>query len=401
MKIGILTFANVANFGANLQALSTVSYFRSKGHEALVIDWSPIDFRKKFQSAKDLQSLEHYRFFWNEMPHTIQCTTDEEIADLLDSEGFDAVVIGSDAVLQDFPFLSRFHFPTSTIYRVDPITTDRMFPNAFWGSFYSLLKKKIPLVLMSGSCQNSSYMNIFFPEIFHMKKQLKLFSYFSVRDKWTQNMIKYVSLGERKPSITPDPVFAFNQNYPQNVTKKMMLDKYNLPEKYVLFSFKDPKNIQYSWLESIQHLFVNVGIECVAFPMPNGIVFKHPFKHEISIPLNPMDWYNLIRFSSAYIGENMHPIVVSLHNAVPFFSFDAYGKKILRRFVIEKSSKVYDILDVFKLTKYRMSIKNHIMPEDVFNRIMNFDKSKCKMHSDMMLQRYNLMMDEIIKTIKV
>lgn len=400
MKVGILTFANVANFGANLQALSTVSYFRSRGHEALVIDWSPLDFRLKFQNGKDIQSLEHYCFFHSMIPHTAQCTTDEDIAYLLDSEKFDAVIIGSDAVLQDFPFFSRFHFPTSTIYRIDPITSDRIFPNAFWGSFYPLLKRKIPLILMSGSCQNSSYLNILLPEMLHMKRQLKSFAYFSVRDKWTRNMIRYVSLGEKVPLITPDPVFAFNQNYPQSMTKKMILDKYDLPDRYVLFSFKDPRNIQYSWLESIQRLFVNAGFECVAFPMPNGTVFKHPFRLEINTPLNPLDWYNIIKFSSAYIGENMHPIVVSLHNVVPFFSFDAYGKKIFRKFFIEKSSKVYDILDTFGFTEQRISIGKRITPEEVFYKILRFDKEKCRTKSDLMLQRYNQMMDEIIKAIK-
>ena len=63
MKIGILTYANVANFGANLQALSTVSYFKNLGHEALIIDWSPYDFRETFQSASDIQGKEHYKFF--------------------------------------------------------------------------------------------------------------------------------------------------------------------------------------------------------------------------------------------------------------------------------------------------------------------------------------------------
>lgn len=40
MKIGILTFANVPNFGANLQALSTISYLQNHGYNPILIKWS-------------------------------------------------------------------------------------------------------------------------------------------------------------------------------------------------------------------------------------------------------------------------------------------------------------------------------------------------------------------------
>ena len=38
MKIGILTFYRVANFGANLQALSTYSYLCKHGHEVVFLE---------------------------------------------------------------------------------------------------------------------------------------------------------------------------------------------------------------------------------------------------------------------------------------------------------------------------------------------------------------------------
>lgn len=53
--------------------------------------------------------------------------------------------------------------------------------------------------------------------------------------------------------------------------------------------------------------------------MPTGIGFKHNFDFSITTPLPPLDWYALIKYAKGYIGENMHPIVVALHNAVPCF----------------------------------------------------------------------------------
>lgn len=397
MKIGILTYANTANFGANLQALSTASYLQDHGHEPYVIDWSPKDMVEKFQSSKTLQAQEHYRFFRESIPHTRKVTNDQEIAALLDKENFDAVIVGSDAVLQHFPFLSRFWFPTSTVFRIDHTTSERHFPNAFWGSFYPMLKHKIPMAIMSASSQGTRYYNILLRDRFNMTRLLKRFTFISVRDTWTQKMIQSVTFGKIKPAITPDPVFAFNQNVPQVVKRTDLVSKYHLPEKYVLFSFKGENHIPVDWLNQIQQLFKTVGYECVAFPMPEGIMFSHPFRYKIEPPLPPLDWYNLIRFSNGYIGENMHPIVVSLHNANPFFSFDPYDIKFLRVVPLKNASKTKDILQAFNLENNWTSLKKYVEPEYVFNRIIHFDKQQCQKKAEEKLNSYNQMMEKIIK----
>lgn len=400
MRIGILTYANVANFGANLQALSTVSYFNSLGHFAVVLNWSPTDFRKAFQSASDIQGQEHYRFFDNNIPHSALCSSDDELANTIDELNLDAVVVGSDAVLQHFPFITRFHFPTGTIFRIDQITSERIYPNAFWGSFSNKLKREIPIIMMSGSCQNTNFNAISITQRRKMTKSISRFNFFSVRDSWTQKMIKTITFGEICPIITPDPVFAFNQNYPQQVSKQEILSKFNLPENYVLVSFKHPENVTSAWTDSLKKLFEKKGMTCVAFPMPSGIRFSHHFDYEISTPLNPLDWYNLIRFSSAYIGENMHPIIVALHNSVPCFSFDEYGKRLFRYFTLKKTSKIYDILKTFKLEGYRINVRRKCAPEYVLDKILNFDKEKCRIFANNKLQQYNDMMASILKTIQ-
>ena len=40
MKIGVLTFLHVSNFGANLQAFSTYMYLKNHGHEPVYLDYS-------------------------------------------------------------------------------------------------------------------------------------------------------------------------------------------------------------------------------------------------------------------------------------------------------------------------------------------------------------------------
>jgi hypothetical protein len=135
--------------------------------------------------------------------------------------------------------------------------------------------------------------------------------------------------------------------------------------------------------------------------MPEGIKFAHNLRFKIDIPIDPIDWYALIKYSSAYVGEKMHPIIVSLHNSVPCFSFDHYG--ILRFFfhLNKKSSKIFDILSNAGLKENRISILKKLnytapSPQLVFNKLMNFNKSICGKFAKRMLDAYDLMMKEIL-----
>ena len=47
MRIGVLTYHCPPNFGAQLQAVSTVGYLRRVGHDVIVLNWY----------AKDLEEL--------------------------------------------------------------------------------------------------------------------------------------------------------------------------------------------------------------------------------------------------------------------------------------------------------------------------------------------------------
>lgn len=77
MRIGVLTFYRVANFGANLQALSTYSYFCKHGHEVVFLEYiSPqtrwlrlISRYKSLIKTKrsHLQLTEHLKFIDNNL----------------------------------------------------------------------------------------------------------------------------------------------------------------------------------------------------------------------------------------------------------------------------------------------------------------------------------------------
>lgn len=399
MKIGLLTYHAACNFGANLQALSTVNYWRNRGHEPVFINWVPDDLLAYYQGNTIPQQMKVHDAFRKEyFPMTRRCTTDSDVAEVIKEEGIEAVVVGSDAVMKTSPKWSRYFFPTRRLISFYTPTTDAACPNPFWGSYYHLLDKQIPLCYMSASSQNSRYKSSSSSEKKMQKDLLMQYSYVSTRDDWTANQVKWLTDGQITPSITPDPVFAFNYNIRHQPKAEEIKKRFNLSDKYCLFSFHSSRVVSISWLEEIQSKLNKKGVQCVAFPFPQGVQFNHPFEKEIGLPLSPLDWYYLIKYADAYVGENMHPIVIALHNAVPCYSFDQYGKVKLHYFVNNKSSKVYHILNQFGCLKNRVSIQGRYeVPsvEHVLSCLDTFDKEKVKMVADDYLERYKKMMTDI------
>ena len=169
--------------------------------------------------------------------------------------------------------------------------------------------------------------------------------------------------------------------------------------KYCLFSFHNSRTVSVEWLKRIEILFHKENIECIALPFPSGVKFKHPFKRTINLPLSPLEWYALIKYSSGYIGHNMHPIVVSLHNCVPCFSFDNYGVTKFRFFVNERSSKIYHILNHFGILSNRICCRRFFKripsPDSIFSKITSFDKTSIKNKNEALLDVYKKMMLDI------
>ena len=405
MRIGILTYHAACNFGANLQALSTIDYFRNKGDEVRLINFLPEELEKYYvRRVPEVQYEEHRHFREELFPLTRKCKDEKSVAEVIEEEKIEAVIIGSDAVMQHHPLRSRIIFPCRRFISIYHPTNDRMCPNPFWGSFMPLLNREIPICYMSASSQNSAFQMATKKEREMMRSCLERFSYISTRDDWTAKMVTSITNGKIKPDITPDPVFAFNYNVKSQISEESIRHKYDLKGKYYLLSFLNNETVSQEWLDAFQRLAENNGIECVAMPFPNGVKFKHPFKKEIPLPLSPLAWYALIKYSSGYVGHNMHPIVVSLHNAVPCFSFDQYGIVKHRFFTNEKSRKIYHIMNLFGVSENRMSdigaFKKVPTPEYVYSHLTYFDKKHVADFAEQYLRQYLSMMESIKRTIK-
>lgn len=402
MKIGLLAYHSAANFGARLQLLSTFLYLKNNGHHPIIINWVPEDLERFYShmaSEEQKKCLENFsEEYWEE---TDLCRTSEDVAKIIEKNGIEGVIIGSDAVAKiNFP---KIVFPCRQIITYSRPTQDRVFPNPFWGDFLNYMKYPVPVAVISASCESSPYEKIKSDTLIRMKSAVEKYKYISVRDTWTSNMFQYITNNEICPAITPDPVFAFNENAASILpSKKEIKEKYSLPDKYILLSFIR-KSIDDEWIAEFERLAEHDGYVCVSIPISysNSV---YDTKNAIKLPLNPLDWYALISYSDGYVGHNMHPVVISLTNGVPVFSFDNYGKT--KWFGLKSdgsNSKVYHILKKAGLENNRVSCigRNCKAPSPaiVLNMLINFDRYKTKQFAAEYFNEYKKMMVNALSAI--
>lgn len=407
MKIGLLAYHSACNFGATLQLLSTYGYLIRHGHQPIIINWVPKSlkeyYRRNVPASQFQEHIDTRKRLWNE---TDSCRNTQDVAKAIGQYGIEAVIIGSDAVAQHHPLAERIVFPCRTIIGISKNTEDREYPNPFWATWVDLLEKKIPVAAMSVSCQDSKFRLI--PKRLRQEMGMRAmhYKYLSVRDTWTQQMMTYLTEGKLTPEVTPDPVFALNDNADKWIPcKDEILQRFKLPEKYILLTFPvSHPTVSQTWIDEFNQLAKNDGKECVLLPFSHSESFG-TLPHTIKLPLSPTDWYALIKYSSGYVGHNMHPIVVSLHNHVPFFSFDTYGTKQFNGFLTDdSSSKIRHLLTEAGFDGNRVScLSRHFhtpKPLFVYQSLCLFDTQKAENFAAEYSQKYRFMMKNILKSLK-
>lgn len=403
-NIGILTYHCIPNFGAQLQTLSTVGYLRKHGYNPIVLNWFPEDLEAYYHNrVPKIQFDCQYFFSQEEMPVSRLCRTIEDIANEIQRLSLDGIIIGSDALFDYTPKSLRYNISLRRLKKI-PIhtTSNHTLPNPFWGSFNDVLEQRLPIAGLSISSQNMPYSKLSKDENKEISRLINNFDVLTVRDQWTKDMVVKVA-GRNDVKITPDPVFSLNENIEMYITKEEICKRFNLPENYVLISFLYsllPDSFVNSIIRQIENL---TCFECVSIPMPDNLK-RFDTKHVVNHPITAVEWYYLIKYSGGYIGERMHPIVVALHNSVPFFCFDQYGtrKVIIPRLLskyIPGSSKVYDILDKSGFLENMCSYEKmqDISPEYVVEKFLSFDKDKCSDFAVKMQNAYNSAMNELMR----
>lgn len=392
MNIGILTHCIANNFGANLQALSTACYLKNQGYTPIFINWD--SYLKNRSKKVDQIQFEIHRTFLGRHGIYVSnpCITNEDFVALIKEFDIHNIIIGSDAVFTVSSWVDRLRVNRRGIRLVN-VSEDKQFPNPFWIPFADQVQD-CNFYYLSPSCQSSSYRYLPRLVLKNMRYQLNRASYISARDTCTQNMLHYILGKGKEIQITPDPVWGFLSNVKDIPSKDHIVEKYGLVDNYILFSYYKGGEMPSEWHDCFRHLANSQGIEVYSLPMPQGhFVSNLP---QIKLPVDSLDWFALIKYSSGYVGNNMHPVIVSMHNIVPFFSIDHHGKNIWK-FHFEKTSKVYDLLNMADMMEYRISShRKHILsPDYVLNKLLEFDKKKCMAFADKMYADYCEMMKTI------
>lgn len=401
MRVGILTYHCVPNFGAQLQAMSTVGYLKRMGHTPILLHWYPKDLEALYtRRVPKIQRKCQMQFAETHFPLSSLCRNEKQLIKEIERQQLDMIITGSDALFKYKPICDRERAFSKRRLRFvnNYVSCEDLEGNPFFCGYYGELSRQIPVVAFSVSSQNCPYFRMTEDEREKMGRYLRNFKKITVRDQWTKSMVEEVA-GLKNIEITPDPVFAFNQNcYIDIPTKEEILARFSLPEHYALFSFaKGVLPIQY--VEEIGRAIKQHGITPIAFAEPEGLgdVF---FSDQVDLPLSPIEWYSLIQNADAYIGTRMHPIIVSLHNVVPFYSYDGNGTvdAITGQFN-KKSSKIYDILVSAGLewNTYALNSGEELLEtKRIIDKILTFDKSKCKLFSDNMTETYMESFESII-----
>ena len=397
MNVGLLTYHWVSNFGANLQAISTYKYLENHGFTPIVLNWVPERLEKYYSdTVPKCQIYAHKQFNDRHFVSiTPICRDDKAIAKAIDDYKIDIVVIGSDAVFSTKPLLSRIHFGRKGLSILKPCE-DALMPNPYWASFLPYVTRPIKVVAISASAQNSPFKKACFSiEKREYERALDRFSLLTVRDIWTQRMVAYFTNNRIIPNVTPDPVFAFEQNV--NPGKRFFVSKaLGISEPYVMLSVSD--SVSREWQIEVETLFLEQGFVTVGMPRTTK-KFTPILKHNLSFPIDPLDWYDAIKCSNGYVGELMHPVLVSLHNSIPVYIFDTYGFK--RHGTLDKSSsKTFQIAKRFGLLSNNYYNKllsmNPPTPQEVVDAIVGFDNSHEIEVAKVMLSEFNSTMKAIL-----
>lgn len=395
MKIGILTFHRPANFGANLQAYSSMCYLSSLGHEVKVIDYvrqTDFDYKNKV----DIRQYEaHKHFVEVRLSLTKQMTTDEDLCRIVKEEAFDAIVIGADAVWRS-PKDNNVYF-------------------AEW-LFKNKDIKDVAVASISPAHMGNGYCNISDDKRKAIHECLSKFKYITVRDAWTKEVVNRDIFGGETfvRNVNPDPVFTLfrfidDEQWNNCGQKSKGYYLMSLPKNWVnVGKFADKKR---KWFAQFKAYVNGAGYKLVELPIPEG-KSGMKFDYTIDYPIDPLQWFLWIKNAKAFCGLRFHAIVSSISNGTPFYSIDSYGDngriaKILDLVGLHKmarkrdvKSKIYNLLKGSTLEKNRCGAMIECeSPKKIFSKLESTTSMDVIKFRDSNLSVFDKNMSEMLKAV--
>lgn len=396
MKIGILTFHRPANFGANLQAYSSVQYFKSLGHEVIVIDYTrsiDLDYKK---SVNSIQFDAHKSFVESCLPLSQQVYNSEELCCVVKKEQLDLILIGADAVWRKpndgCIFFANWLFNTPELSGVSVASISP----AHMGNGFSLLDDKTKNTI---------------------KECLSRFKFITVRDEWTKHVINRDIFGGYQivQHINPDPVtvlyrFIDNECWNSNSIEKEKYVVMTLPVNWNGVSKRQQQRLR--WFNKFKSYINKAGLILVELPLPEG-KSGMVFDYTIDYPIDPLQWFLWLKNAKAFCGMRFHSIVSSISSGTPFYSIDYYGNNGMLSILLDilglhkwarKADKTSKIRNLLLRSGFEANRTGRYLefesPYKVFNLLMNTSRESVEQYRTQLETIFDRNMNALLDAVK-
>ncbi|MFW8602212.1 polysaccharide pyruvyl transferase family protein [Desulfobacterota bacterium M19] len=377
MNLALLTYHRVPNFGANLQALVTIRQLAARGHDVTILDYIPLGLESVYaKRVPEDQRAAHEQFVIKNMRISERLRNMDDCKSWLIDNDVDAFIVGSDAVMQ---------------LRRDSKTADLQFPNPFWLPAWA---KEVKTAMISGSSMGCSYLRLKQPlNLVRIARCLLAYDYISVRDRWTQNLVRNSTLGLRKPPVTPDPVFSLNQVLKRKEVQQLPNEGIDKP--YILLSCMKGR-LSDKWVKKFVEISHAHGCDVYELPMPEGYA-DLPVDKQVQFPLPPIQWYLWLKHAQGFVGQRFHSVIACLHNAVPFVTIDSYGNLVKD----DRKSKIYDLCERNSVLKQRIlyQMVNDLPPTQAWSILKSFDIQNAKKNAEEMAHATGDNLDQLLAAI--
>jgi polysaccharide pyruvyl transferase WcaK-like protein len=326
VNIEVLTHHWVPNFGANLQAYATCRAFSKAGVKTRFCNFRAAEMEAIYDLSVPSEQREmHSAFVARHLTQGPLLRTQSEFEAYCIEHPADIYVTGSDAVFRLKP---------------NSVRADWNFPNPYWliglrTGNGGMQPKRIALAASAMGCR---FDHLTTRQREDLRNAVDTMDLVSVRDDWTLTQLIRVGVN-RHLHLVPDPVFSL---------RDVMLEKRHssaYSRKYIVLSTGGA--LSRAWVQSFTELCAENGFDTLALPTPEGEI-DQPVTRVVPLPLDPLEWLDVLCGAYGYVGVRYHPVVCSLIAGAAVVSIDRYHRTRLDA----RKSKTMELMRMFNADRY-------------------------------------------------
>jgi len=317
MKVGILTFHSSYNFGANLQTLAIQAAVEKAGAEPMVINYRDLAKMEAYRNITDPQQVsEHERFIATYLKTSEPLTTALQIEAVCRDE-LDVVLVGSDQVFRLIsPANLRKGVRRMLKRNANPLSEEATkIPPPYWLDWNaSGSASTVRTASIAASVGSSSYRFLYPGLSKRLSQCLAQFDTVTVRDRWTEKMIKRLTGGRINPDYCPDPVFSLTDNFKFPDDELPVSDLSNT----ILISVV----MDSDWVADFAEEAHRHGYQVASLPNPDREFLMGAVDFNVHLPLSPLNWFQLLSTAAGFVGIRYHALVSCMANHTPVVAVD-------------------------------------------------------------------------------